>query len=118
MERDEYGRHLGHAQMGDGSDGPFGVDLLVDDDHPANVVHSFCMPGWHHPVLDLDFPARLLPSSTPGHFHLYLDGIEISWEKYAKLLTTLAEVGIISEGYLDAALQRGYTSVRLQGVTK
>ena len=27
----------------------------------------------HRPILDLDFPAALVPSTTPGHFHLYLD---------------------------------------------
>lgn len=29
----------------------------------------------HSPVLDIDFPARLLPSTTEGHFHSYLDGL-------------------------------------------
>ena len=45
----------------------------------ANVVSSLqsgTEPGsraQHYPVLDLDLPAVLVPSSTPGHSHLYID---------------------------------------------
>lgn len=65
----------------------------------------------HSPVLDIDFAARLIPSSTPGHFHLYLDGLHLSWEKYARLLTALAEAGVIEKGYAGAAIRRKATFV-------
>ena len=71
----------------------------------------------HKPVLDLDIPAVLLPSSTEGHFHLYIDK-EMSWKSYKKLLTVLAEVGIIEEGYLRASVARKYTAVRLPWIKK
>ncbi len=71
----------------------------------------------HAPVLDLDFPATLVPSSTPGHFHLYLDKL-LNHEQYMKLLDVLAEVGILEEGYVDASKKRGFTSVRLPGKLK
>lgn len=71
----------------------------------------------HLPVLDLDYHADLVPSSTPGHFHLYLDR-SLSWEKYEKLLKVLAEVGILEKGYVDQALIRKQSFVRLPGTTK
>lgn len=66
----------------------------------------------HRPVLDIDFPAKLIPSSTEGHFHLYLDK-EMPWSTYEKLLAALAEAGIIEEGYAKASIARRYSTVRL-----
>lgn len=67
---------------------------------------------WHRPVLDIDFGAALIPSSTPGHFHLYLDKI-MDWEAYSALLYVLAECGVIEPGYDRASQERGYSSARL-----
>lgn len=98
---------------------------IVEDLEQATVVTSETekptlsnqwMPK-HKPVLDIDLPVIVVPSSTPGHHHLFIDK-EMTWENYEKLLKVLAEVGIIEEGYLGAALMRGHTAVRLQGVTK
>lgn len=72
---------------------------------------------WHKPLLDIDFPAKLVPSSTPGHFHLFLDK-KLTWENYKKLLSVLAEVGIIEPGYYGASLKRGSTDVRLPWIKK
>ena len=71
----------------------------------------------HRPVIDLDIPAFLIPSSTPDHSHLYLN-TSLTWEDYKKLLNVLAEVGIIEEGYAQASIARGYTAVRLPWVRK
>ena len=83
----------------------------------ANLVGSLCMNGKHAPCLDIDFPARLVPSSTEGHFHLYLDR-EISWEKYAGLIRAMAEAGILEKGYAQQSLKRGQSFLRRPGVTK
>lgn len=72
----------------------------------------------HRPVIDLDFPCRLIPSSTEGHFHLYLDGIDVEWPKYKDLLIALAAAGVISKGYLEESLNKGFTAVRLPHVKK
>ena len=69
------------------------------------------------PVLDIDFPCALIPSTTEGHFHLYLDK-ELSYTDYMKLLKVLSEVGIIEEGYYKASKARGYTAVRLPWIKK
>lgn len=73
--------------------------------------------GFHKPVLDIDFPAALLPSSTTGHYHLYLDK-EVPWDDYVELLTSLAKCGIIEQGYADVSIERGHTAVRLPWVKK
>lgn len=67
---------------------------------------------FHRPVLDLDMNAALIPSATPGHFHLYIDKL-IPWSKYEQLLIALADCGIIEPGYMQASLDRGYSSARL-----
>lgn len=69
----------------------------------------------HRPVLDIDFEARLIPSSTPGHYHLYLDGILIPDPLYKYLLKVLAQCGIIQENYAKYSIERGYTAVRKPG---
>lgn len=71
----------------------------------------------HAPVLDLDLNAALIPSSTPGHFHLYLDKA-VPEDKYFALLDSLADAGIIEEGYAKVSKDRGYTAVRLPWVQK
>lgn len=72
---------------------------------------------YHRPVLDIDFEARLIPSSTPGHYHLYLDKL-IPKQTYMNLLTVLKQAGIIQHGFADAAEQRGASSVRLPWIMK
>ena len=66
----------------------------------------------HRPVLDLDMNAALIPSATPGHFHLYIDKL-IPWRKYEQLLIALSDCGILEQGYVDASIDRGYSSARL-----
>lgn len=102
---------------------PSDVDFDAAEDQ-ANVVTSRMKPptsGFdeqlHMPVIDLDFPAHLEPSSTEGHFHLYLDWA-ITWAQYLKLLTVMTELGLVEEGYLLASYKRGYTTVRLPHVKK
>ena len=72
---------------------------------------------YHRPILDIDFPAMLIPSSTEGHFHLYLDR-PIKWGVYKKLLLALSEAGIIEEGYAKASIARQASYLRLPGIPK
>lgn len=95
---------------------------VVADLTEANVVSSIARrpdstPPRHFPVLDIDIPAFLVPSSTPGHSHLYIDH-EVSDEVYWRLCDVLAEAGILQPGYVGASKSRGYTSVRLPWVKK
>ena len=72
---------------------------------------------WHKPVLDIDLPITVLPSSTPGHHHLFIDA-GITWDEYIELLELLARLNIIEQGYLFASKERGYTCVRLPWIKK
>jgi hypothetical protein len=91
---------------------------ITTDTAEGNVITSLVAgTNRHKPVLDLDLPAKLLPSSTPGHFHLFIDK-EMSWETYEQLLRALADAGLIEPGYVSASQSRGYTAVRLPWIRK
>ena len=73
----------------------------TDDITKANLISSKVKgKKAHKPIFDLDSPAALIPSSTPGHFHLYLDK-ELSEEQMGMLVNTLWQVGLIAEGNLN-----------------
>lgn len=94
-----------------------GEHVPVEDIAEAHIVLSVDDDGHHRPVLDIDFPAALIPSSTPGHFHLYLDK-QMDTLQYMRLLDALAEVGILEKGYASVSEARGYTSARLPWIKK
>jgi hypothetical protein len=71
----------------------------------------------HKVVLDIDMPAVLVPSSTPGHFHLLIDH-ELMWTDYVILLRALVRAGLVEPGYVKAAERRGFTAVRLPWIRK
>lgn len=73
--------------------------------------------GEHTVAIDLDVPARLVPSSTPGHSHLYVD-VPMTWDAYLAVLKALADAGVIETGYYAASERRGYTCLRLPWVQK
>lgn len=74
-------------------------------------------PGVHYALLDLDVPAYLVPSSTEGHSHLYIEH-EMSWEKYEALLVALGDAGILESGYVSVSRERKFTALRLPWVKK
>lgn len=79
----------------------------------AEVVSSELVGNnMHAPALDIDIPAYLVPSATPGHTHLYFDRL-MTWRQYKRLLKALARAGIIEKGYMKASLRRGHSSVRV-----
>lgn len=85
----------------------------------ANLVssESATNPGLHLPVIDIDFPAKLVPSTTPGHFHLYLDR-PVEWDKYLAVLNAMADAGLVEPGYASCSKARGASFVRKPGVKK
>lgn len=83
----------------------------------ANLVSSECENHMHMPVLDLDFPCELVPSSTEGHYHLYMD-LPMPWATYRELLRALFLAGVIEEGCYLASIERKATMVRKKGVYK
>lgn len=83
----------------------------------ANLVSSRLPNGMHAPVIDLDGPHNLVPSSTQGHSHLYLD-TPMTWRRYKLLLRALWKAGVIEEGFYRNSVRRGFSSVRPPGVFK
>lgn len=71
----------------------------------------------HAPVLDFDFPCRLVPSTHEGHFHLYID-TTMPWDDYVKLLTCMKEVGLLQNNFVDMSIKRGMTMVMKPDYTK
>ena len=93
----------------------------TDDLNEADVISSRMISdpdvNLHSPVLDIDIPAMLIPSTTPGHWHLYLDA-PMPWDTYVQLLDAMADAGILEEGYVAASKARGFTAVRLPWISK
>lgn len=106
---------------GTSSDKPFPSDVEEADLNKADVVSSRYNNGQarHALVIDIDHPSWLVRSSTPGHYHLYVDVPGgIPHETYLYLLGALAQAGVIEQGYCDAAHARGHSDVRLPWVKK
>lgn len=91
--------------------------VRVDSIDEAHVICSQDKLGNHRPILDIDFPVHVVPSSTEGHFHLFLDK-QMNFDTYMRLLAALANAGIIESKYASVSEARGYTSVRLPWIRK
>lgn len=96
-------------------DGRFATTNLDE----AQVITSMVagVSGKHKLIIDLDLSAQLIPSSTPGHFHLYVDHV-IEHDAWVTLIDALADAGLIEDGYRGASLARGFTDVRLPWIKK
>lgn len=71
----------------------------------------------HYLMIDLDVQSYLVPSTTPGHSHLYVER-SVPWRDLARLIEALAACGIIEHGYAAASLQRRSTTLRLPWIKK
>jgi hypothetical protein len=87
----------------------------VATEEEANLVGSWVGSlDYHLPVLDIDrVPIRLVPSSTPGNFHLYIDQ-PVTWDEFSNLLDALAACRIVEAGYVAACKARKQAFVRLR----
>lgn len=83
----------------------------------ANLVGSLRADGLHAPVLDVDKPVRLVPSTTNGHYHLYVD-VPMSWRSYRRLLRALYLGGVVDRSVYWRSLDRRCTYVRPPWVAK
>jgi hypothetical protein len=93
------------------------ISSLIPNTCGLNFLPGKCEGGYHKVVLDLDVPHVVVPSSTPGHSHLYID-VDLKWEKYLKLLAALEDCGIIETGYFGVSMERRATHVRTPWTTK
>jgi hypothetical protein len=90
------------------------ITSIVDTGVPSRLGGRLAQ---HKVVIDVDLPVKVIESSTPGHFHLFIDHA-MEWSTYVALLEALAAAGIVEPGYFAAAVGRGHTAVRLPWVRK
>lgn len=84
----------------------------------ASVVTSLTSTdNFHMPVLDIDVEHYHMPSSTPGHAHLYFN-VACEWEDYVEFLKAAAKCGILEDDYVDVSIRKGYTAVRLPWIQR
>lgn len=94
-----------------------GANVVTSVREFPNDWRDYFGPSRHAVLLDLDVPAKLIPSSTEGHSHLYVD-VECSQEAYFRFLDAAAEVGIITKAYAEASQRKGASYLRLPWVKK
>lgn len=95
------------------------VDRHTGNLRDAHVASSLVRDTkLHKVVIDVDHEAVLVPSSTPGHHHLYVDIPPVRWDDYVSFLQAAAKIGLVEQGYVDASIERGHTDVRLPWVQK
>lgn len=113
--------HVLHNILFDGADYNDPDIIAVDTVESANAFSSLIATGGnageHTIAIDLDVPAVLVPSSTPGHSHLYIDS-PMSWDAYLAILKALGAAGVIEDGYVAASERRGFTTLRLPWIKK
>lgn len=83
----------------------------------SDVISSELPDGRHAPCIDVDVKALLLPSSTPGHGHLYIEK-PMSWFRYRVMLRAMVFAGVVEPGYYRAGVARRGTHLRLPWVEK
>ena len=71
----------------------------------------------HWPVLDLDMPCHLIPSTSEGYFHLVIEH-PMPWDDYAKLMRALGDAGLLEKYYVNKSIERGYSAIRRPGILK
>jgi hypothetical protein len=102
-----------------------GREEAPDLEHAEAVSSKYTPDGWvtlansdeHALLLDLDVPAWLIPSSTPGHSHLFVD-LRVQGKDLWDFLDLAAKIGLVEEGYVGACKSRGMTSLRLPWIKK
>lgn len=68
-------------------------------------------------VLELAVPIDVVPSSTPGHHHVYLD-IEMKWRDYRRLCKRMQKAGLLEREFVKASFRRRMTMLFKPGLTK
>ena len=93
-------------------DGFTGEDVVWTRRQP-NCVTSYCPEtGLHKLVLDLDFECRLVPSSSPGCYHLYLDGLDLRADQAGNLVRAMMRNGMLEPGFAKTMAHDGRVCVR------
>lgn len=90
--QDDYGREYKCERVVEDSDGDLFSSRAHNDQHVA--------------LFDIDMPAALRPSKTPGHYHLVV-GQTMSWRRYKRLLRAMVRAGLIEKDWYRLVKRRG-----------
>lgn len=101
-------RHYDDGWLSDSMLNQERIPATKDD---ANLVSSLTASGKHMPAIDIDLPVRVVESSTPGHYHLFIDK-EVEQEHYWQILRALYEAGIVERGFYELSVARGASFLR------
>lgn len=102
----------------DSNDIPIKQKYIECNPTEANLISSAVVGRETHcPVIDIDHRVYILPSTTPGNSHLYIDK-DISWDGYKKILDAFLEVGLIQKAWYDDAIACKMSFVRPPWVSK
>lgn len=113
-EQEDYENSEHLEQIGNPAD----AEIVSSTMREHHFFQPYGGPGSRHKVLiDIDMPVLAVPSTTPGHYHLYIDKM-LTWPQYVRLLEVLGEVGIVEEGYVEASKRRGCTHLRVPWLAK
>lgn len=82
-----------------------------------NLISSRTEDGRQMPIIDLDFNFRIEESSTPGHYHIYLD-VPMGRVKFTALMLVLWWTHCVEMGYAVWSIRRMGNFVRLPGTEK
>ncbi len=100
------------------SSAPHSDKVITECDYDeANLISSLCYNGLHRPVLDLDFPCELIPSSSSNCFHLYINRC-CTWEDYENLLIAMRKCGFLQKGFVDNSIRKKASFVRPPWIKK
>lgn len=120
-DTDDHGRKFyrceGLDESIDSDEDDWFKEQETSDRSEANLISSNCGQGVHKPVLDFDFPCRLVPSTSLDHFHLYIDK-PMAWYTYEKLLNALREANLLQPGFVKNSIARKATFVRPPWIKK
>ena len=99
--------------------GETGVDPVgTSDILKANLISSR-VTGYrkHRILLDIDHEAALIPSSTEGHYHLYINHL-LTDEQMEKLVKVLEEIELIAPGNANQWWRHKALFLRLPWIKK
>lgn len=78
----------------------------IVEDPDGDLFTSLLSNGEHAALFDIDMPAVLRPSKTPGHYHLIV-GQTMSWRRYKRLLRAMVRAGLVEQEWYRLVKRRG-----------
>jgi len=94
------------------------AEIIASEPRATSFDKAFGLTPKHMVMFDCDVPVMVIPSSTPGHSHIYFPNNYVAKDQLFNLLDAMADCGIVEPGYAAASKARGFTSLRLPWVRK